>query len=524
MSEGKNRKPIFQDYYTDEDYDQVMEILPDIIKEAERKAGEILEPTIYERREVMEVIKEYIRKKNRKVYGGTALNETLKAVNPKDAIYDENKFSDIEFYSPMPVPDLVELCNILYDKGYKHVQGKEAQHEETYSIFVNFQLYCDISYVPTRVYNGIKVIEIDGISYADPHFMLIDYLRVFNDPLNAAGQRWEKYFPRIYKLLKNYPLEFFDKQVQIPRPPQEIQSYLSNIKNQFMSISDVQKTMLISGYDAYNFFIRHAAKDREVEKMARIIHGSRNLENMVCNVPYLEFISVNYYDNVVALYNFIRENVQNPEKVILEEYFPLFQFTNRSVTIKYGDATLARVYEADGHCVPDIKTTRGYMYVSYQYILMFMFINKFRAHLDKNREMYFNYGIAISNLVKARNIYLEENKLPVINKSVFGEFRVACVGSTMSYQRIALLRTLEKQKKGKGHRFVYTPENFFAKDKEEQAKFDPTKHFFRNTAGNKITKPQNMLFKMDEKGNIIKELPKETNPDNNENETESGSN
>ena len=89
------------------------------------------------------------------------------------------------------MPDLVELCN-LYENKYKYIQRKGAQHEETYKIFVNFK-YCDISYVPLRIYNGIKTIVIDGINYTHPHFMLIDYLRMFNDPMNAAW-RWEKLF------------------------------------------------------------------------------------------------------------------------------------------------------------------------------------------------------------------------------------------------------------------------------------------------------------------------------------------
>ena len=509
MSESRSRTPVFQDYYTDLDYDQVMVQLPDIIKDAERKAGEVMEPTIYEKREVMAAIKDFIRKKGRKVYGGTALNEVLIAANPADAIYDEVKFSDIEFYSPSPVPDLVELCDMLYKKGYKHIVGREAQHEETYSIFVNFQLYCDISYVPTRVYHGIKTIEIDGINYADPHFMFIDYLRVFNDPLNAAALKWEKYFPRVYKLLKNYPIEYYDKNLQIPKPSEEIQSYIYKIKNDFLNNKEVQQSCLIGGFDAYNFYIRHAAKDRNVEQMARTAYTSKRVDNMVVNVPYMELVSVNYMDMVERLYNFVKAMVPDTNEVSIEEYFPLFQFTNFSVSINYKGVPLAKIIEADGQCIPNIKTTAGRMYVSFQYLLMSMFINKFRAHLDKNREMYFNYGIAISNLVKARNIYLTENNLPVINKTVFGEFRVACVGTTVSYNRMARLRELEKQKKGKSFRFSYYPESFLAKSEEEQAKFDPSKHFFRNTSGNKITNPKNLLFKLDDKGNIRKDAEAE---------------
>ena len=277
----------------------------------------------------------------------------------------------------------------------------EAQHEGTYTIFVNFQLYCDLSYVPTRIYHGIKTIVIDGIHYAHPHFILIDQLRIFNQPLTAASQRWEKTFVRMYKLLKNYPLERFDKSIKVEAPSQEFQGYLTRIKDEFMMIKEVQDICLISGLEAYNFFIRHAMGDRAVEQMARVSYKNVDLRSMITKVPFLEFISVSYRDTVERLYDFIKKIVPDPSQLTLEEYFPLFQFTSFSVTIKYMDKPLATIYEADGFCVPYIKTTRGYSYVSYQYLLMVLLIHKFRAHLDKDRDMYFNYGIAISNLVTA---------------------------------------------------------------------------------------------------------------------------
>lgn len=518
MAETKSRKPVFQDYYTNEDYDDVLAQLPDIIKEAERKAGEVLEPTVYEKREIMATVREYIQDKKRKVYGGTALNEALKAVNPEDAIYDDYIFSDIEFYSPIPVPDLVELTNKLHKKGYKYVVGREAQHEETYSIFVNFQLYCDITYVPVRVYNGIKTFEIEGINYVDPHFMLIDYFRMINQPLTAASQRWEKAFVRMYKLLKNYPLEYFDKPIKIPKPTDEIQTYFTKIKTQFMSIAEVQESCLISGFDAYNFYIRHAASDRTVEQMARVTLGANRLDNFTTNIPVVDLISVTYRDTVERLYNFVKEIVVDPKEVTIEEYFPLFQFINYSATINYKGIPLARVCESDGMCVPNIKTTRGYMYVSYQYLLMTMLMNKLKAHLDKDREMYFNCGIAISNLVTARNVFLTKKNLGVINNTVFGEFRVSCVGTTNSSMRDSQLRTMAKHKAGKMP-FRYSPEQFLSSSSESQAKFDPSRCFFRNTSGNKIINPKNLYFGLDEKGNIRKDIKTDVPCSEDENES-----
>lgn len=505
MADQRNRKPVYQDYYTEDDYDFIMEVLPELIKKAQRSAAEILEPTIHEKRKVMDDIKNFIRDKKRKVYGGTAMNETIKAINPKDAIYDDVIFSDIEFYSPAPVQDMVELANLLHQKGYKMVVGREAQHEGTYSIFVNMQLYCDISYVPTRVYHGIQTIEIDGLLYVHPHFMIIDLLRMINDPINAAEQRWEKAFKRLYKLLRSYPLELFDRPIQIQKPDEEFRSYLNKIKSDFMTIPEVSKSCLISGFEAYNFFVRHAMGDRTIEQQARTSYGSTKLETLVSNVPFLEFVSINYTDTVIRLYNFIKNLVPDAKEITLDENYPLFQFSNYSVTISYKGKPLARVYEEDGHCIPDIKTTREYMYVSYQYLLMSMLMNKFRSYLEKDKEMYLNYGSAVSNLVKVRNIYLDAKKLPVINDSVFTEFKISCVGSTVSYIRTAQLRIQERISKGKTAIFRYEPEKFFNQSEEAQAKFDPTKYFFPNTSGNKITNDKNLMFKLDENGNIITE-------------------
>lgn len=520
MEETKTRKPNVQPYFYDEDYDEVLEKLPNIIKEANKKAGEELEPTIHEKKQVMDVIKEFIRIKGRKVYGGTAINEAIKAKNPDDAIYDDYTFSDIEFYSPTPVVDLVELTNLLYKRGYKYVVGSEAQHEETYSIYVNFQLYCDISYATTRIYHGIKTIVIDGIHYADPHFILIDQLRIINQPLTSAEQRWEKTFKRMFKLLKYYPLEDHHKKIDLPEVPSEYRSYMHKIKNDFMSIKEIQDSCLISGFEAYNFYIRHALQDKHVDQPARISSKMNPVGYYVVNVPYLELVSVNYRDTVNKLYNFVREIVVDPKKVTMEEYFPLFQFTGYSVFILYDGNPIVRVFEADGFCVPNVKTTRGYMYVSYQYTLMSMLISKFRAHLDKNKQMYFNYAIAISNLVKVKNDFLHRNKLGVINDTIFSEFRIACTGTTVSFIRASKLRGLErykqcklkgleKHKQGKYTPFRYSPEIFLAQDEESRAKFNPSKYTFKNTSGNKIMNPKNLIFKLDENGNINTDIKTE---------------
>jgi len=522
MSTSSKDKKKYQDYYTDEDYDQVLTQLPDIVKMASERAQEVMEPTLNEKKEVRNHIMEFLRTKRRKIYGGTSMDVLLKAADPKAGIYTETEFADIDFYSPKPVFDLVELTNQLYEKGYKYVQGKEAQHEESFSIYVNMHLYCQLTYVPTRVYKGIQTIVIDGIYYTHPHFMYIDQLRMFNDPMNSAW-RWEKAFKRSYLLLKYYPLEYYDKKLQIKAPNSTISNLISDIKTKFMmESSSIQSNCMISGFDAYNFFIKHAANDRSAEKMARTTYDitSSALPDLLISVPYMELISVNFKETVKEVYSYLQRTVPDKSLLGIIEFFPLFQYFNYMVVITYDKQPVIKIYESDGACVSMIKTTKGYAYVSYQYLLMFTLINKFRAHLDESKEMYFNYAIMLSNLIKARNIYLTENNLGIINKSVFGEFKISCMGTTISFIRAGQIRRLERIAKGHAAQFIYEPKRFIDKSVENPPKFEPTKTSFRNTSGNQIMIDKYLLFGFDSEGNLIERKDIEEYDSNMEDEKE----
>ena len=89
------------------------------IKKLEDKANEYVminqEPNVEERNASRKVIKEFIKKKNRIVYGGYAQNSLIKEKNEGDQFYGKFDFPDIEFYTPEPAKDAMELSNILYE-------------------------------------------------------------------------------------------------------------------------------------------------------------------------------------------------------------------------------------------------------------------------------------------------------------------------------------------------------------------------------------------------------------------------
>lgn len=515
-----HQKNNYINYYIDQDFDDISSKLPDIIHEAQKKADKLLEPTIDEKFEIRDIIKDFVKKKRRKVYGGFSLNEFIIFKNPDDAIYTNDQFYDIEFYSTTPVIDLVELCNLLYEKKYKYISGKEAHHEETYSLYVNFQQYCDITYMPTRIYNEIKTSEIDGIMCVDPQFMLIDYFRMINQPITAAEQRWDKAFCRMYKILKYYPLEYYNAPIKIDEPDSEYKTYINDIIKEFMHIPEIREACLITGFAAYNFYINFAIEDKTIKQSGGSRQKNINLEKFLIDIPYVEIISVNYRTSVELLYKFIRDKVYDKNDVTLEEFFPLYEFIGYSAIIKYKGIQIVHIFDADGYCVPNIIDQKtNTMYVTYQYLIMTLLIFKFRAHVNKNKNMYFNYNILLSNLITARNYYLTKKNLGIINNTIFGEFKISCIGSTIGYVRSYLLRGSEKYKKtGKGP-FKYEPESFFNINPESQEKFDPSKWKFKNRSGNQILNPRNLLFYFDENKNIRENITgtKETTheePDN----------
>jgi hypothetical protein len=173
--------------------------IDEISKKLDVVVSEKLAPTVKEINEITKIVSKYIKDHKRKVYGGTALNLAVKEKEKADAFYSDEESHDFDTYSPEPIKDVVELCDIIHKQGYKNVTGREAIHRETYTVAVNGHPYCDFSYVPRNVYNRIPFIEIEGYIITHPYFMMIDYMRMFVNPL-LAHFRWSKSFGRYYYL------------------------------------------------------------------------------------------------------------------------------------------------------------------------------------------------------------------------------------------------------------------------------------------------------------------------------------
>jgi hypothetical protein len=154
---------------------------------------------------IIEIVENFIKKKNLICYGGTAINNIL----PKqDQFYNkELEIPDYDFFSFNALNDAKELANIYYKNGFTDVEAKSGQHHGTYKVFVNFIPIADITYLPKEIFQSIKMesIRVAGILYAPPNYLRMGMFLELSRPAGDTS-RWEKVLKRITLLNKHYPL------------------------------------------------------------------------------------------------------------------------------------------------------------------------------------------------------------------------------------------------------------------------------------------------------------------------------
>jgi hypothetical protein len=494
--------------------EQFKENYPKIMKKIGKKKLTEMEPTIDEITRVNEVIMDYIKVNKRKVYGGYALNKLLIAKNPSLAIYDEIDTPDIEFYSPDPLGDLVKICDKLTTIGFKNVIGQEAQHKETYSIFVNYQLYCDISYMPSNIYSKMRFIQMDGFNLIHPWFMTIDYFRMFTDPL-VSYWRLEKHFARYLKLQKTYPLPLINKPVEIkPFKQDNLHSAINLLEDYLASFSSI----IFTGFYVYNYYLEFTKYNNKDKRFGQI------------QMPYLEVYSTNYIEDGLKIIEYISSlPEQISSKISHKEFYPFFQF--------YGSNTVF-YYKVDEDFIPIL-----YLYsnnnkcISFKTVPYIKFDNiKLKSSIVQNKTIdigSFDFNILhaltilakirvdddndwnnilytlINSYVTFRKYYFGTNKKTLYDDTIFEGFVVECKGESITPDREKRMIIQIRKKLGKPAIYRY----------ESGVSKHPSQYYFTNSSGNEIKNDKNLKLK---KENIGKKIEDEIElGENTQNESES---
>ena len=495
--------------YTEEDVLLSKEKLPDIIDKIEDIKGVTVEPSYDSIMKVNKIVMDFIKENKRKIYGGFAQNKLVSAKDPKDAFYKETAIPDIDFYSPDPISDLKVICNRLYDAGFPFVQGAEAAHEETYKVFANFEDVCDISYVPRNVYHKIPFVEIDGIYYVSPSFTTIDIYRMLTEPF-FSSRRWEKTFPRLQLLQKHYPLNratssLNDPDIKLIKDNQLVNSLLGTVYEFIKN----RKSVIVYGRYAYNCYLEESN-----------IINSTNLgkKYKLLDIPYYEFTSTNYREDVGSLIKMLKDKHKNVDKLVVDEHYPFWQLLGYSSYIRLGDVTIAHIVHYNKRCTPihkvdakiykngTSKKDSGTIQIgSYTYCLLMSMVTAFRMKVIDDKERYTFYNIMASHYAEIRKYYLKKNNKTIFDKTLFQEFIPECIGDTIDPMRESRLVRRQKYLAGK-YPYKYDP-----KPKEERSEDTSSTYRFANSSGNSINKEKN--FKV--RGNIPRRGMEEsaTSPD-----------
>jgi hypothetical protein len=420
--------------YRIEDIEQITANIDKIKDDAAKEYKTFFEPTIDENAKVYKAIKDYIKRKGRVVYGGFAQNLLLMAKNPDESFYKEVNgvfynwpdLADIEFYSTTPIADIIELTEELHSKGFKHIEGKEGVHAETYKIFVNFLNYCDISYVPKNVYDNLPIININGLKCVSPHFMMVDTYRVLTDPLTSYW-RLDKSIKRFQKLIKYYPIDESHNDMKINL--QQNDEISRTIRKKI-----IQKSKLIVvGFHAFNYYVKKDLNEYFINKF-----------------PYYEAISSNLDRDSKKVFSRLKKF-----NVTMKRFHPFFSFFDERVEYYYKNELIFILYGNNQRCTVYNHSKKKKTYFgTYNLVFMYLLFRYFYFYINHNK---FSNIISalIGKLHETRKKYLTERNITVIDKSPFQDFTLKCIGKPFDMMRESLLSGLEKKKQGKRMKFRY---------------------------------------------------------------------
>ena len=429
------------------DLEKINLVINDIKDNASYEFKKNNEPTFEESRNIINHIIKFIKKKKKKVYGGFAQNLLISNKDPSKSFYKVidgvyycwPDIADIEFYSYDPLNDIYELTNELFNLNFTHIQAKEGVHEGTFKIFVNFINYCDISYMPTYIYNKVPYLEIDKIKCAHPHFMLIDGYRMLADPLTSYW-RLDKMVDRLNLLLTYYPMNNNYNKINF-----EEKLLDNNLIIKYINKKIIYKSKLIVvGLYAYNYYIKKVSHKDKI------------------NLEYLELITDELKKDGKLIFKKLSNKFKN---ITVKEFFPFYEYFDRRIEYYYNNKLILKLYNNNKKCIVyNFSIKKQTYFGTFSLIYLYFLINYFYALVNNDSKNKNNIIKLLGNLIFFKNKYLNKKNITVVDKSPFQYFTFNCLGKPIHPIRESLLKIRKKKK------FIYSPSK--KKTKKKKKKFN----------------------------------------------------
>lgn len=155
-----------------------------------------------------EIVATFIKQYNHVIVGGQAIDFALRLKGAH--IYDDDTIPDYDIVSPNFHSDAYILANILIKHDLSNISVINALHPSTMKVKVNFEVVCDITYVPENIYQMLPTLNYRGFQIIHPSFQFIDQHRALSHPYEGAPyitilHRLEKDMKRHDLLYGKYP-------------------------------------------------------------------------------------------------------------------------------------------------------------------------------------------------------------------------------------------------------------------------------------------------------------------------------
>jgi len=470
--------------YTLKEVEIVNEKIDKVVDEIEEEKLKIFEPTKKEMMDMAQVVLNYIKVNKRKIYGGYAQNQIIKNKNVDDAFYKDDALIDIDFYSPEPITDIVNLAKEFHEKGFKYIEGKDAQHKETYKLYVNFHNVCDISYSPRNVFYKVPFVEINGVQFCSAGFMMIDLFKIISDPYFSLF-RWKKVFPRIYLLQKNFPFNKASRQIGKFNSIANINTGSTGKALRFVfDYIKGNNNFIIVGQYAYNHFL----KESDIIDKGSIFG--------FVGVRYYEIVTIDYLNDTVEMITDMKRFMgEDASKVTYEEYYPLWTMLGYNTVMYFDGVPIANIIHYGKRCSPikivkaiyfddgKIKDEEGTVQIgNFDFTFLMTLVMAFRMRVLDDGERVNYYNIMLSHLVEIRHYYFQHSGKNLLDDTLFQSFIINCIGETIDPIRETRLFRIKKAQEGKLVVFSYRPET---------PRSLPN-YKFANTSGNLVDKKKNL--------------------------------
>lgn len=429
-------------YYSKTDEDTLLNALPSICQEHRQR--ELMErPTAAERTAVHELVLEFIRSRDRIIYGGYALHLLIKSKSSgKDGIYSDTCFPDVEFYTPEFKEDIRDLVNFLSEHGYSYTTAEEGVHPMTFVVRCNFMNVCDITYVPLKVYDSIQTTTINKFRVISTEHAMIDIFRVYSYPLSNY-YRLTKTYKRTNRLLKYYPWTFSEHKSRPKHKGSEYHHVVDTVLKEM-------KNVILTCAFAHNVFCQKAG-----------------LKKHVLALPYYTVLSVDFHNHVAHLLETLPKHFGKTDVLTHKMYLPFLDILGERAEFFVNGSIVLRLIEERDNCIPFRKEDSGFLISTIQSTVYYSLVFLFQARMEGWNEASRHHETILHNMQNAKKAWFNNHpKLKIVDKGLFQEFVIDCVGHNVSaIQKAALLRT-KRKKERKVIKYRYSlddkNDNFFA--------------------------------------------------------------